>query len=654
MSTATLTSLAILRVTVDHKGDYLNYLRPFILQVLCDHKPSKFSGSDISKYIRDQFGLAIPERTIEIVLKRIARQYSIKKDRGKYRMSGELPDPGLRQRQAAAERHIAAVLWGLQRFSEETINPIDNDEDAVSAICAFLSEFDVTCLRAYLRGTAIPNLDGRHSTGVVLVSDYVRHMQRTDPGRFDSFLILVQGHMLANALLCPDLQNAPATYRNVTFYLDTPLLVRRLGLEDKPKEEAISVLIDLLIRLGGRVAAFSHSCDELQLVVRGAADNLDTHRGRGAIVFEARKRGTTRADLLLFADSIEEKLRHIGINVETTPPYKKDFQIDEELFEQMLEREEPHRHNPQGKRFDINSVRSIYVLRGGRLVRSVEKARAVFVTSNAAFARAAWKYDRHFEPSQNVSSVMPDFSLANTAWLKAPMGANQIPTTQLLAFSYAALEPSDEYLNKFMAEIDRLEQSGEISARDHQLLRSSVNAIPEVMHITLGMDAALTRETITRTLERVTSDITKEATEELLSEQESHQKTRDELDIQKAQITEIKSNVYWKSRKRASNWAWACSIVLAILLLICLIVGLGLLPRAMVPTWILIGSPVMLAVATLANLLVGATVRRIHERIQGKFLACFIELEEKTLGVALHEIDINELNAGTESRRVEG
>ena len=654
MSTATLTSLALLRVTVDHKGDYLNYLRPFILQVLCDHKPCEFSGGDVSKYIRDQFGLAIPERTIEIVLKRIARQYSIKKERGKYRMRGGLPDPGIRQRQAAAERHIAAVLWGLQRFSEETIDPIENDEDAVSAICAFLSEFDVTCLRAYLRGTAIPYLDGRHSTGVLLVSDYVRHMQRTDPGRFDSFLILVQGHMLANALLCPDLQDAPATYRNVTFYLDTPLLVRRLGLEDKPKEEAISALIDLLVRLGGRVAAFSHSCDELRLVVRGAADNLDTHRGRGAIVFEARKRGTTRADLILFADSIEDKLRQIGVNVESTPPYRKDFQIDEELFEQMLEREEPHRHNPQGKRFDINSVRSIYVLRGGRLVRSVEKARAVFVTSNAAFARAAWKYDRHFEPSQNVSSVMPDFSLANTAWLKAPMGANQIPTTQLLAFSYAALEPSDEFLNKFMAEIDRLEQSGEISARDHQLLRSSVNVIPEVMHITLGVDAALTRETITRTLERVTSDIKEEESQKLLSEQEAHQKTRDERDSQKTQILEIKRSIYWRNRRIARILGWTISSGLALLLVICLIAGLELLPAAMVPNWLRIGSSVTLALATFASFLVGATVRRSRERIQEECLTWLLKRDEKTFGVVFNEFDTDELNAGAESRRAEG
>jgi hypothetical protein len=36
MPTNTLTSLAILKVQVNHNGDYLTYLEPFILQVLTD------------------------------------------------------------------------------------------------------------------------------------------------------------------------------------------------------------------------------------------------------------------------------------------------------------------------------------------------------------------------------------------------------------------------------------------------------------------------------------------------------------------------------------------------------------------------------------------------------------------------------------------
>ena len=80
MSTATLTSLAILKVNLDQGKDYLEYLRPFILQVLVDHHPDPITNEVISDLIREQFGLEIPKRTVEIVLKRISRNNIIKRE----------------------------------------------------------------------------------------------------------------------------------------------------------------------------------------------------------------------------------------------------------------------------------------------------------------------------------------------------------------------------------------------------------------------------------------------------------------------------------------------------------------------------------------------------------------------------------------------
>ena len=287
MATNTLTSLAILKVNIDQGKDYLDYLRPFIMQILVEQKPDPVTNSVISKHIRDRFGLEIPERTVQIVLKRISKRYSLKRDHGVYRITGDLPDPQITAKQSAAERHIATILGGLRQFSQDTMHPISSDEVAIGAICTFLAEFDVTCLRAYLRGTAIPTLERAHRTDIVLVSEYVQHVQRNEPERFNSFLLLVQGHMLANALLCPDLHHALNSYQNVTFYLDTPLLVRRLGMEGEAKQSATRALIDLLSNLGGKIVAFSHSREELQRVLQGAANYLETSSGRGTIIKES-------------------------------------------------------------------------------------------------------------------------------------------------------------------------------------------------------------------------------------------------------------------------------------------------------------------------------------------------------------------------------
>ena len=631
MPTNTLTSFAILKVHMEQGKDYLDYLQPFVLQVLVDHNPDPITRGIVSDYIRAQFGLEIPHRTVEVVLKRLSRRYPITKNWGVYRKTGNLPDPQITSKQAAAARRIQAVLEGLRQFSEGTIRPLTNEEQAVTAICAFLSEFDITCLRAYLRGTAIPDLRVERRSDIVLVSDYVQHVLLTDPERFDNFLILVQGHMLANALMCPDLQNVPDNYKNVTFYLDTPILVRRLGCEGKHKKDAASELITLLRNLKGKVATFSHSRDELHGVLEGAALHLERPNARGPVVWEARRTGTTRTDLLFLASSIDDKLSEANIDVVPTPRYIEKFQIDETRFEQILEDEVSY-YNPRAKEYDLNSVRSIYVLREDTSALSIENARAVLVTSNNAFAKAAWEYGQKYESSKAVSSVISDYTLANLAWLKAPVDAPFVPITQLFAFSYAALEPSSSLLGKYLEEIDRLKDQGRITERDHQLLRSNSRAYPDLMHLTLGEDAALTEETITETLERVSRDIKKEESERYVAEQKAHHRTLTRLDSEQAVNQEIISKLQWQCYAWARALAWVVSVSITLLLLLA---GLKLYSVIPIASWILMGSSLVYILITLTNLVFGFTVQDLHKWLQTRFLTWLLKRQSKIIGVDL-------------------
>ena len=73
-------------------------------------------------------------------------------------------------------------------------------------------------------------------------------------------MIMLQGHMLANALLCPDLSQAPKTYKNVSFFFDTPILASILGVQGVHRKDAAGALIRLLLHLGATIATFSHRC----------------------------------------------------------------------------------------------------------------------------------------------------------------------------------------------------------------------------------------------------------------------------------------------------------------------------------------------------------------------------------------------------------
>ena len=636
VSTETLTSLAMLKVHVDQQQDYLDYLRPFVLQSLVVHKPDPVKDVVVQELIRTDFGLEIPARAVQIVLKRLSRQYSLKRDHGVYRINGELPDPRIESKKAAAGRHIQAVLSGLIAFSKDTPKPIASEDEAVTAICSFLTQFNIPCLRAYLRGTAIPTIEGQHQTQIVLVGKYVLTLQDTDPERFESFLIVLTGHMLANALLCPDLKDAPRSYKHGTFYLDTPLLVRWLGLEGEPRQAAVKSLVALLRRLGGTVATFSHLRDELESVIKGAANYVESRNGRGTVVAEARRRGTTRSDLLVLAGRLDDALEDARIEIRNTPRYIEKFQIDETAFENVLGDEVSY-FNPRAKEIDINSVRSIYVLRAGTSVAMLERAKAVLVTSNGGFARAAFEYGKKHIESREVSSVITDFSLANMAWLKAPLGAPGVPMRELVAFSYAALEPPPGLLEKYLSEIDRLEGQGKITARDHQLLRSSQVASVELMNLTLGEENALTEQTVTETLKRVTEEIQEEESKKYESERAAHEKTRKDLAEQRIVGERIQKRLYWRCQRQAAVCAWCVSAVVGLTLAVGLMAGVGLQSNNGIVGWMLFATSGIVAVGTFVNFIFGTSVRSIHKRVQDRFLAWCIRRKSAETGLDFYE-----------------
>jgi hypothetical protein len=628
----------MLKVNIDRGGDYLDYLVPFVLQTLVDHRPDPVTAPIVSGHVRNDFGLEIPDRAVQLVIQRISRKYpnALKRDNHVYQIQGELPNPSIASKKADADRHIHAVVNGLIEFSKSTAKPLSTDDEAVEAICRFLAEFNIPYLRAYLRGSAIPDIPTKRGTDIALVSQYVVHLQQTNPERFDSFLIMLQGHMLANALLCPDLDQAPKSYKNVTFYFDTPLLLNVLGVQGAARKEATDTLIRLLSHLGAKVAAFSHTRDELSQVLRGAAEHINSPNGRGLIITEARQSEITKSDLILLAASTDEKLASAHIDIIETPEYLHDLQIDQKSFEAILDSNLKY-SNPHAKDHDVNSVRSIYVLRGHRSPSSIERARATLATSNTAFARAAYEYDQNCEPNSNLSSVITDFSLANMAWLKAPMGSPSLPKLEVLSFSYAALKPSNEFLEKFLAEVDKLEKQGKISTRDHQLLRSSVHAQEEVMKLTLGDDAALTGETILQTLERVSAEVKHDEAQRTKAAVEAQLRTRKELENETSKTARLRERIYWKCDRQAKQIAWSITAFVVLVLVIGLFAGLGIRTTNKMGGWLLtLGSGFSLLYGFVRSIW-GVPVMNIQGKIYKYAIKGLLLRESRAIGLNVEE-----------------
>jgi hypothetical protein len=598
----TLSSLAMLKVSIDSGKDYLEYLRPYVMQVLIEAPPEVISDVSVAAKLRDISGLEIPYRTVHILLQRLARDGYLSKGHGVFTIAMVLPATNIPAARADAARHIAAVTKALVTFAEQNTKRTISDEIATDSLVAFLSHFSIPCLRSYLRGTALPNVNGHSDWQIMLVSQFISELT-SSPELFESFMKLVQGHMLANALLCPDLQSASKSYKEVTFYFDTPLLIQLLGLDGNQEKQAIEEVIGLVQHLEGKIAYFSHTFDELVNAIRISADFVDSPKGRGTIVDESRKVGRSKSDLLLLAQNASDLLAASNVTLHPTPAYDSknyQFEISEEVFGSVLD-DVVNYHNPRAKEYDIKSVRSIYILRKGILPFSVEKSRAVLVTNNSGFSKAAYEYGKNYEQSREVSTVITDFSLANTAWLKAPQGAPSLPRKEVLAFAYAALRPTTDFWNRVLDEAEKLELTGAISPRDHQLLRSSHHVQSELMKLTLGEDAALNEQSITTTLRRVSDEIRREESERLQHSEVARMEMERKLVEQLAKTEAIKKKVYWRCDQTAGREALALSILIWGSQASIAVFGVVKIPENSTYGWVIVGIAALSGLVRLAG-----------------------------------------------------
>ena len=347
---------------------------------------------------------------------------------------------------------------------------------------------------------------------------------------------------------------------------------------------------------------------------------------------EARRSGTSRSDLIEMSENVDELLDSHGVKISYTPRYKPELQIDEIAFQSSLE-EKVSYSNPNAQQCDINSVRSIYVLRSGNSPANLEYAKAILVTSNSGFAQAAYEYGKNHEESREVSSVITDFSLANAAWLKAPLSSPSLPMSEVIAFSYGALQPTNNFWDKYLFQIEKLEKRGKITAEDHQLLRSSEYAHFELMSLTLGEEKALTEETVTESLSRIKNEIRHEESKNFKREMDAHRQTKKELKLEQDKSQKIQSKVYRSCHVKARIVSWFCTLTLSFLIVLGAFSGIELYGNSPILGSLIVVGTVVAIFVGVAGSFWGFSVKSFHEFVFKKSLTFFLKRDFHRLGL---------------------
>lgn len=574
MSTTTLSSLALLKLQIDNGTDHYDNLRLLIEPLF---KPNfTIDADNVAQAVLTEFGLQFPDVAIRSVLKRMERRGDIRKTDLGYSVTENFQYNDQSNLRADASNKITTVINNLIRFATSIGKNNFTQNDALEAVQLFLADFQIECIKAYIQGSALPEVAHNDHWKKNLVGHFVVHIYNNDVPLFEMFMVIVQGNMLANALICSDSETPPATFRNTKFYLDTPLLLRVLGLEGDYKKRVVMETIELLNKLAGRVLTFEHLLEETDLVIKNAAEHIEDPLGYGPIVAEARQKGWTKSDVLLFSQGLAEQLKDIGIEIRRTPNYVKELQIDETDFEDHLDDQISYR-NEKAQLTDITSVRSIYVLRNNKISSRVEDSRAILVTNNSAFVRAAYDFNGKHFGQNTISAVIRNYTLANLAWIKAPYHAENLIGAETIAAAYSSLRVTKDQLEQFLQQAESLERKGDISQESVALLRADASVTEKLSLMSLDDNAPSGKARVTKIIDDIKRGFKEEASYELRKERERHRQTQDALRNAATLARKTMSNRMVKCNRLATALASSIIIFASVWFLMALAHEMGVL-----------------------------------------------------------------------------
>lgn len=506
-----LTSLAFLNIKWDQRSDsYVDNFVPFVVHALAVCEDPVIATPQVRQCVKDEFGIDLPTGVVETILGRAVRLGFARREHGVYRRQPTaLAKFDISSERATSRRLLASLVGKLIAFAKERHNVGLVADEAESLLLDYISGRALPLLRTVIRNTPYtPTLDDATSDSY-LVAAFVSTVYERDPDAFDELSVVVKGSMLMAVVYSPDLGRVQQRFSDLALYLDTPIVLRAMGLISDVQNEAALELVSLARNLGARIGYLTYTRTEVLNVLTTCCGQLraarrtrePSERGRFDVVDYCLDKGIGPSDLELRIEQMERDLERVGVRQLDPPPYEPASTIDEAGLEEHL-RDWINYRNPQAVIHDVQCVSAVARVRGGRgSTGEIERAGAVFVTTNGSLVRGV----RAFFGSEIGLGEVPfcylDSEVTTLCWLKAPLQAPELPRKQILADCYAAMQPGDELWGAYLTEVERLHESGGVSQEDYDTLRFSIDARRALMGRTLGRSEAFSTGTVEEVLD---------------------------------------------------------------------------------------------------------------------------------------------------------
>lgn len=626
----TILSLAIIKTHWDsNRADYIDNFIPLTANLL---KEKDYTEVDFNKFQKDfseRYGLYVSINALVTIFNRAKSNGLVYREHGKIHVKREnLPENDLSISSKDIERKFQNLSESIRNFATEFLKTELTKIEIEEGLLSFLKEHDLDILFAAKDKSVLPEVKPKNKVKYA-ISKFSLHAFESEPQLFQFLLDVSIGHALSGAILYSEFNTFSGKLKSLKIYLDTPVILNLLGFNGEFKRQSTQELTNILHEEKANMFILDTTRGEVDSIISDSYRWLDKGvydlEKASKLLRYCHRNNISASDLEHTLVSLDSVLSENHITSTRVPSYnEKEFIIDEtklseviyQTYDSIIDNFDSELADQKGTiDRDVKVLSGIYRFRQGHKPKSIKDSKALFITSNTALAFAS----RRFESQQNgtgftIPSCLTDVFLGTVIWLQSPQRVEAINSKKFMAECYAATQPNEKLIKRYLAEIEKLKSSKKINNDDYYLLRSHRASLNLLETKTMGdpdaIDASSTEEILDEIVESIKAKEAKRLSEEI----ETHKTTKKQLEDQERKVKSIESTLNKKALKIA-KLIWKFIFALSMLFLgFCLFTNLfpnlfDISENLKTIIWIVIG------VFTLLNLMTGFNIMGFKNKI---------------------------------------
>lgn len=477
---------------VENKCNFLQNLEPFVLKGIfgtCE-LGQRIDFHNVSKYIEDNYKfIRFTDKVVERIISKIPNPCIEHRNNQGYFLIKDLSSviDSMNNKEDIIKMSINKIDDQLKLYSKNINKKLDINE-----LFDFLEDNGHNLINDKTKILKNKNIYG----------SFIFDSQ--DEEYFQDILNIYTGILLKNYYYFQndDDQNI-SKFKGTELYLDTPILLRYLGLKDEAENKQMKDLIKSLI--GVKLCVFQHVYEELHASIAGYRHAIDT-RGFSTRPLEYFQNKAPK-EIQYYLDYLIEILDDANIEVKKTPKlnldenqvYQDHYVFLEKQYENELDEYYLNENlgedikNKNALDVDSKSIISIYRLRNNCIASKIEDVNALFLTTNSSLYKALNITLQHSNKPLKVPYIITDEYLATFCWLKYPNCNDAIKKNLILNSFSCATTPSKVFLDAAISKIESFEKDG-VSANEVSYYRQQHGLIKHIYKESGGDSSKLSYE----------------------------------------------------------------------------------------------------------------------------------------------------------------